>query len=75
MDNKTMTPEEAWRDFWVWVKQQPEWANKSRKDRQYLDKTNRAVISGTAGAERINNALQSHAPGRYVCRVVFEVVA
>jgi len=74
MNKKTLTPEQAWQDFWTWIKQQPRWSTISRKERQYLDKTNRAVLSGKAGTARISAAFNEYAPGRYLGIVLFEVV-
>ena len=74
MNKQNLTPEEAWQDFYTWVKQQPTWQTLSRAQKQYLDKTNRAVRDGTAGATRISAAFEKYAPGRYVWRLVFDVV-
>ena len=74
MNKQNLTPEEAWQDFYTWVKQQTTWQTLSRAKKQYLDKTNRAVRDGTAGATRIIAAFDEYAPGRYVGRAVFEVV-
>ena len=74
MNKQNLTPEEAWQDFYTWVKQQPTWQTLSRAQKQYLDKTNRAVRDGTAGATRMIAAFEKYAPGRYVWRVVFDVV-
>lgn len=63
---KHLTPAEAWNIFWVWIKQQPKWRTMSRSEKQYLDKTNRAVISGKAKALRIKKALDEYADGCFV---------
>jgi hypothetical protein len=60
-----LSPVEAWIDFYAWIKSSEKWNQISRADKQYLDKTNRAVLSGNAGQSRIKKALELHAPGLY----------
>ena len=57
---------EAWADFWQYIKGAPEWAGLTRKERQYLDKTNREVGVGKVGHRRLENIFAKYAPGRYV---------
>lgn len=61
-----LTPAEAWNVFWVWIKQHPNWRTMSRKEKQYLDKTNRAVLNGDAKALRIKRILEEYAEGCFV---------
>jgi len=61
-----LTPAEAWAIFWPWIKAHPDWRRISRSRRQYLDKTNRAVLNGDAKAIRIKKILDEHAEGLFV---------
>jgi hypothetical protein len=63
--NKIHTPLETWEDFWLWIKQQPEWNTFTREQRQYLDKTNRQLREGKVGIKRLKKTLSTYAPGRY----------
>ena len=64
-DTPIHTPAEAWDDFWKWIKEQPQWAEANRAERQYLDKTNRQVKEGKVGVRRLRRIFNDYAPGRY----------
>lgn len=63
--NKIHPPLETWENFWLWIRQQPEWSALKREQRQYLDKTNRQIREGAVGIKRLRNTLEKYAPGRY----------
>ena len=55
----------AWADFWERLKSSPEWHAISRKEKQYLHKTDLHVREGVAGANRLLKTFERYAPGRY----------
>lgn len=65
MNDKILTPAETWKDFWRWIKDQPEWEQIKRDRKQYLYKTDMDVSQGKAGIRRLRNIFNEHAPGRY----------
>lgn len=65
---KLLTPLEAWGTFWPWIRSQPEWAQLSRQQRQYLYKAVKAAREGNLGAARIKSLLTKYAPERYEFR-------
>ena len=63
-----LTPAEAWADFWKWIKQQPQWKEISRNEKQALYKANRASEGRDIhqlGIRRIERILNQYAKGRY----------
>jgi len=65
MNEQTLTPYEAWRDFWAIKKTLPAWQAATIDEKKYLDKTNRQVRNGIVRAARIKKALETYAPGVY----------
>ena len=65
MEEKILTPSEAWEDFYTWIQLPENWETRSVYERHYLRKTQRQIRSGDAGARRIFSILEFHAPGRY----------
>lgn len=61
-----MTPFQAWKDFYEWYHDSEAWHSLSEDNRQYLRKTNRDVIAENCGHQRIRNALENYAEGRYL---------
>ena len=62
----TMTPYQAWQDFYEWYHGSEGWRDLSEDNRQYLRKTNRDVSAENCGVARIKTAIYKYAPGRYV---------
>lgn len=60
-----MTINEAWLDFAMWLPLQEKWNTLTRKEKQYLDKTTRAVRDGRAGIKRVSKIFAAYADGRY----------
>ena len=68
--DKVITPNEAWDDFFVWIKTQPAWAEMSLRDKQYIYKANTHRLQGWVIDRRIKTILEKHAPARYEFRGV-----
>lgn len=64
--NNTMTPYQAWQDFYEWYHGSEAWHGLIEDNRQYLRKTNRDVVTENCGVARIRRALDKYAQGRYV---------
>ena len=73
MENE-ITPQQAWDDFWKFIRSQPEWNELGRTEKQYLDKTRRDLSRGKVGIDRIRAALDKYAPGRYEFREKITVI-
>jgi hypothetical protein len=70
---KTLTPVEAWDNFWLWLRGQPKWQDLTREEKNELYKASRARKIGkpyNLGPARIRHLLDKHAPGRYEFREV-----
>lgn len=68
-----MTLNEAWNDFVYSLHTSGTWEELTRPERQYIDKTNRALKSGKHPVVRIANLFNRYAPGVYVLdKVVFK---
>ena len=68
---KVLTPEQAWINFWEWIRQPEQaktWQTVSRKRKQYLYKAEIDRKVGKLGYVRIKNILKENAPGRYEFR-------
>lgn len=68
---KTLTPLEAWADFYQWAKTQDFWKSlsKSEKHRLYDAQADSLGSRGQGlGSARIKNLLLKYAPGRYEFR-------
>lgn len=68
--DKVITPNEAWDDFFVWIKTQPAWAAMALKDKQYIYRANSDRAKGWVIDRRIKTILEKHAPARYEFRGV-----
>ncbi len=68
--DKTLTPSEAWTDFFNWIKTSEKWSDISRQDRQYMYVADSHFKHGKLGAKRIQTILTKHAPERYEFRSV-----
>lgn len=66
-----MTPDQAWEDFYKWIRQQPEWSNIQGKERQRIYEAN-AAFKGQRkhplGYSRIKDILSRYARDRYEFR-------
>ena len=68
-----MTLNEAWTDFIYSLHTSGKWETLCRSERQYIDKTNRALKSGKHPVVRIANLFNRYAPDVYVLdKVVFK---
>lgn len=68
MNEEMLSPAQAWEDFYSWIRSEEnkaKWQSITRVEKQYLDKTNRAVMTGNAGTAWVKKALEKYAPGRY----------
>lgn len=66
-EQKTMTTQEAYADFYAWYRSDKErWDNLEMKERRYLRKTaSEARLGKEIGKARIENIFTKYAPGRY----------
>ena len=71
--SKTLTPPEAWANFWEFIRQPGMWANLERKERQYLYKTGKQMQAGEVGAKRLVAIFETHRPGYYKLVEKFEI--
>lgn len=62
---RQISVDQAWPDFWAWVKTQPTWNTLERKEKQYLGKADIDHRAGRLGPQRTKNLLQRYAPDRY----------
>ena len=62
---KMITMNEAWDDFFVWIKTQPAWKEMGRKKQQYIYKTNIAKRKGVDIEVRIKTILKDYGGSRY----------
>jgi len=62
---KQLTPEQAWADFWMWIKTQREWADIKRRPKQYLYKAAKDYRENKLGQSRIKSLLTKYAKDRY----------
>lgn len=69
-----ISPADAWADFWAFLKDSPQWAEISRSEKQYLDKTNRQVKAGKVRNSRLMRVFEKYRPGHYEVREGFIVV-
>lgn len=60
----------AWPDFWLWIKQQPKWAELGRQQKHYLYTAEYAFRAGKLGNERVKRLLGLYASDRYEFRDV-----
>ena len=67
---RQITMQDAWPDFWVWIRQQPIWAAMGRPERNYLFRTQTAYKKGELGPDRTRRLLRQYAPDRYEFRDV-----
>jgi len=66
MEEKLMTPIEAWTDFCVWAFSPEMYHTFSPENRHYFNKTSRDIENEKCGIQRIKNIFKEHAPERYV---------
>lgn len=71
--SKTLTPPEAWANFWEFIRRPELWANLERKERQYLYKTGRQMQTGEVGPRRLVAIFERHRPGYYKLTENFEI--
>lgn len=72
MEQKKMTPGEAWEDFFTWVKLPANWSKIDRRGRDRIGKAQRRYLSESPvrlGEEGIAALVAAYAPGRYVVEV------
>ncbi|MCB0541889.1 MAG: hypothetical protein KDC70_00140 [Saprospiraceae bacterium] len=62
---RTVTIQEAWPDFWRWIKTQESWSEMPRTEKHYLYTTNYAYKDGRLGVERTRRLLEKYGAGRY----------
>lgn len=55
----------AWDDFFIWVKDQPEWKELTQRQKQYLYKADLHRRAGKEMSKRIRTILEAYAPERY----------
>jgi len=60
-----LTPEQAWKDFYAWIRKSDMWGNILRSNKQYLSSINKAVKDGEEVHGRIQRTLNKYAEGRY----------
>lgn len=63
-----LTPEQAWENFFAWIKEQPRWGELSRAEKNELYKADRAHRTGKPyrlGVVWTKTLLGKYAPGRY----------
>lgn len=63
-----ITYKEAWIDFFRWIKEQEEWKEMPRKEKQYLYLAEKHRRDGRLGYERVKHILERYAPDRYTFR-------
>lgn len=63
---KHLTPEEAFRDFFEWLKNQDTWKGMKRTEKQYIYRARKEQERGRLGPVRMENLFDRYAPGRYV---------
>jgi len=66
MNEKRLTPNEAWKEFFEEIKKSPEWATFDRAQRQRIYSMDARYRKGGLGIRSIKNNLAKFAPGRYV---------
>jgi len=65
MEDKILTPADAWNHFFDRFKDSDRWNELDEWERHALRATHRSVLAGTCGSRRIQKALERYAPGRY----------
>ena len=70
---RTLTPPEAWQDFWEYVISHDVWKDIPRKERQYLYKTGKAMKQGKVGARRLVSVFETYRPNHYILKENFEI--
>lgn len=65
-----MTHEEAWNDFFDWIKTQQKWSEIPRKRKQYFYVVRSALKAGKNPNHWIESILNEYAPGRYIFVVI-----
>lgn len=67
---KQMTHEEAWIDFFAWIKTQDKWNSIPRNKKQYFYVVKSALAKNKNANHWIESILKEHAPERYVFLVM-----
>ena len=72
--NEKMNARETWEDFYAWIQEPERKSLLSRKEWDYLRKTNSDVnLSRHVGIFRLEKIFRKHAPGRYVFSGVWSI--
>jgi len=66
-----LTLQAAWADFVFDLHQSGKWETLTRKERQYMDKTNREVKRGGLPVLKVKNLFKKYAPGTYTLEEIF----
>ena len=64
----TLTPQEAWEDFWNYINKPDRWAELKKEQRDELHQANRAASGAhraALGVKRMARIFDTYAPGRY----------
>lgn len=75
--SRTLTPADAWADFYAWVRDQPFWRDIPAKEKLRIYEANAAYKGQRAhglGEARIKAILEQYGGGRYVFRQFVEVL-
>jgi len=70
---KHLNQQEAWENFWNYIRQPDSWADLERKERQYLYKTGAQLKAGEVGPRRLVVIFDRHRPGYYKLTENFEI--
>ena len=65
-----LTLQQAWADFIYGLHHSGKWETLSRSERQYFDKTNRAVKRGEMPVRKVRGLFDRYAPGVYQFREI-----
>lgn len=76
MEEKTMTTQEAYADFYSWIRaDKNKWDSLEMKERRYLRKTaSEARLGNQIGNARIENIFGKYAPGRYAWKIEWHII-
>ena len=61
-----LTTQQAWADFYAWVKDSPQWKGMGADEKQKIKNTGQDVKKGNAGPLRVGRAFTKYRPGVYV---------